>query len=44
MEGIYLRRDRGDWLEGRAKIVRLEFAEGIGKHWSELPLEKNSLR
>ncbi len=44
MEGIYLRRDRGAWLEGRAKIVRLEFAEGIGKHWSELPLEKNSIR
>ena len=44
MEGIYLRHDRGDWLEDRAKIVRSDFVEGIGKHWSELPLEKNSLR
>ena len=43
MEGIYLRCDRGDWLERRAKIVRAEFAEGIVKHWSEESLEKNSL-
>ena len=43
MEGIYLRRDRGDWLEQRAKMVRAEFAEGIAKHWSEESLEKNSL-
>ena len=28
----------------RTKIVRANFAEGIGKHWSESPLEKNSLR
>ena len=43
MEGIYLRRDQGDWLEQRAKIVRAEFVEGIGKHWSEESLEKNAL-
>ena len=43
MEGIYLRRDRGDWLEQRAKMVRAEFAEGIGKHWSEESLAKNTL-
>jgi ATP-dependent RNA circularization protein (DNA/RNA ligase family) len=43
MEGIYLRRDGNDWLEARAKIVRPEFVESIGRHWSELPLEKNSL-
>jgi len=43
MEGIYLRCDRGDWLERRAKIVRAEFAEGIVEHWSDESLEKNSL-
>lgn len=43
MEGIYLRRDRGDWLERRAKLVRAEFAEAIDKHWSEEALERNSL-
>ena len=42
MEGIYLRQDQGDWLEQRAKIVRTEFVEGIGKHWSEESLEKNA--
>jgi hypothetical protein len=43
MEGIYLRRDQGDWLEQRAKIVQAEFVQGIDGHWTEGPLEKNSL-
>ncbi len=43
MEGVYLRRERGDWLEQRAKIVRAEFVEGIDKHWSAGALEKNAL-
>lgn len=43
MEGIYLRRDRGDWLEARAKIVQLEFIEGIDGHWSEQSLKRNEL-
>lgn len=43
MEGIYLRRDQGAWLEQRAKLVRPEFVEGIGKHWSEESLGKNAL-
>jgi hypothetical protein len=43
MEGIYLRRDQGDWLEERAKIVRPEFVEGIDGHWSEQSLKKNAL-
>jgi ATP-dependent RNA circularization protein (DNA/RNA ligase family) len=43
MEGIYLRREKGDWLDQRAKIVSAEFVEGIDKHWSEGPLEKNAL-
>jgi len=43
MEGVYLRRDQGDWLLDRAKVVRPEFAQGIGEHWSARHLEKNSL-
>ena len=43
MEGIYLRRDQGDWLEERAKIVRAEFVEGMDGHWSQQPLKKNAL-
>ncbi len=43
MEGIYLRREQGNWLEQRAKIVRPEFAEGIGKHWLDESLKKNAL-
>jgi hypothetical protein len=33
-EGLYLRRDKGDWLEGRAKVVCAEFTQAIGEHWS----------
>jgi hypothetical protein len=43
MEGIYLRRDQGAWLQQRAKLVRPEFVQGISKHWSEKSLEKNAL-
>ena len=43
MEGVYLRRDQGDWLEQRAKIVRPEFVEGIGNHWSNAPFKNNAL-
>ena len=43
MEGVYLRRDQGDWLEQRAKIVRPEFVEGIGNHWSSEPVKNNAL-
>lgn len=43
MEGIYLRRDQGGWLQERAKIVRPEFVEKIDKHWSLQSLKKNAL-
>lgn len=43
MEGVYLRRENGDWLEQRAKIVRPEFTEAIAEHWSEKALRKNAL-
>jgi hypothetical protein len=43
MEGLYLRQDADDWLAARAKIVRPEFVEGIGVHWSSRRLKSNAL-
>jgi ATP-dependent RNA circularization protein (DNA/RNA ligase family) len=43
MEGLYLRRDRGGFLEARAKLVRPEFVQAIEEHWSSRPLERNVL-
>jgi hypothetical protein len=43
MEGLYLRRDQGGFLEARAKLVRAEFVQAIEEHWSSRPLERNSL-
>jgi hypothetical protein len=42
-EGIYLRVDEGDWLAARAKLVRPEFVQSIGEHWSHRKLESNQL-
>lgn len=42
-EGLYLRRDEGDFLSARAKLVRPEFVQAIGDHWSRRSLEKNQL-
>ena len=43
-EGIYLRLDQGDWLEQRAKLVRPEFIQSIGKHWSRKGIKVNQLK
>lgn len=43
MEGVYVRRDDGDWLAQRAKVVRAEFVQSIGEHWSARPVERNRL-
>ncbi|RKI74187.1 DNA ligase [Corallococcus sp. AB049A] len=43
MEGLYLRRDEGDFLLARAKIVRPEFVQAIEEHWSSRPMERNAL-
>ncbi|WP_404370002.1 RNA ligase family protein [Corallococcus coralloides] len=43
MEGVYLRRDEGDFLLARAKVVRPEFVQAIEEHWSSRPLERNTL-
>lgn len=43
MEGIVVRRERGDWLEDRAKLVRPDFTQAIGEHWSRRGIQWNHL-
>lgn len=43
MEGVYIRREEGDWLLDRSKVVRAEFVQSIEEHWSSKRLEKNAL-
>lgn len=43
-EGLYLRKDREGWLASRAKLVRPEFVQAIGGHWSKRALERNVLQ
>ena len=43
MEGIYLRQDGDSWLMQRAKVVRGEFVQQIGVHWSKRQLIANRL-
>lgn len=43
-EGLYLRFDRGDWLEQRAKLVRPAFIQSVEQHWSRLGIKANQLR
>jgi hypothetical protein len=42
-EGVYARRERGDWLISRAKLVRPEFLQQIDEHWSRKPLAVNAV-
>ena len=42
-EGVYVRRDDGDWLVARAKLVRPEFVQSIEKHWSRFTSRPNLL-
>jgi ATP-dependent RNA circularization protein (DNA/RNA ligase family) len=42
-EGLYLRKDEGRWLLARAKLVRPEFVQAIGDHWTKRSLERNLL-
>lgn len=42
-EGLYIRRDEGERLVGRAKLVRPEFVQKIDAHWSRRQLRLNQL-
>lgn len=42
-EGIYVRQERNGRLVARAKLVRPEFAQSIGEHWSRRTIQTNLL-
>lgn len=42
-EGVYVRRDAGEHLATRAKLVRGEFVQAIDEHWSKKALVPNAL-
>lgn len=44
MEGLVVRRESGDALQARAKLVRADFSQAIGEHWSRRRIEWNVLR
>jgi RNA ligase len=44
LEGLYIRRDDGEWLQARAKLVRPDFLQAIEEHWSSKPLKQNKLK
>lgn len=43
LEGIVVRRESAQWCEQRAKLVRPDFTQAIGKHWRRRGLEWNRL-
>lgn len=43
LEGVVIRRESADWCEARAKLVRQDFTQTIGEHWSRRRLEWNRL-
>jgi hypothetical protein len=43
IEGIYFRREHGNWLTARAKLVGPGFTQAIAEHWSKKQLLRNRL-
>ena len=43
MEGIYLRREQGGWLQMRAKVVSAIFKQQIEEHWTRRSVIPNQL-
>lgn len=43
LEGVVIRQESAEWLKSRAKLVRHDFVQQIGKHWSYRRIEWNSL-
>jgi atypical dual specificity phosphatase len=44
VEGVYIRKDDGEWLQKRCKLVRPDFIQGIDEHWTKKELVKNRVR
>ncbi|MDR2870327.1 MAG: hypothetical protein LBV04_07755, partial [Deferribacteraceae bacterium] len=42
-EGLYLRHEADDWLEGRAKLVRPQFVQQGETHWKKKQLTLNKI-
>lgn len=42
-EGLYVRREEAGHLVERAKLVRAEFVQAIGEHWSKRRIEANQV-
>ena len=43
LEGIVIRLESAEWCEARAKLVRPDFTQTIGEHWSRRRIEWNRL-
>jgi ATP-dependent RNA circularization protein (DNA/RNA ligase family) len=43
LEGVVIRRESTDWCDARAKLVRPDFTQAIGTHWSKRVIEWNRL-
>jgi hypothetical protein len=43
MEGVYLRRESGGWLQSRAKVVSAVFKQQIEEHWTRRSVIPNHL-
>ena len=41
LEGVVIRRESTEWCEARAKLVRPDFTQAIGEHWSKRRIEWN---
>lgn len=43
LEGVVIRKESAQWLESRAKLVRPDFVQAIGDHWSKRRIDWNHL-
>ncbi|MCX8521611.1 MAG: RNA ligase family protein, partial [Rhodoferax sp.] len=43
LEGLVIRRESAQWCETRAKLVRPDFTQTIGEHWSRRRIEWNRM-
>lgn len=43
LEGLIIRKESGDWLEAKAKLVHPGFTQSIDEHWSRRQLDWNRL-
>ena len=43
LEGVVIRRESAEWCEACAKLVRPDFTQAIGEHWSRRRIEWNRL-